>query len=108
MLVMARLGKADHPPPDFTAGSQPPSHNNCPKYALAQSARRKDHCGVDLLSDALPFGRLWLRHAISCNRLRNIPQPFTRCTAQHFNTQTAPSEYTAAIDETLVSLKGFC
>ena len=20
---------------------------------------RKDHCGVDLISDALPFGRLW-------------------------------------------------
>jgi hypothetical protein len=34
---------------------------------------RKDHRGVDLISDALPFGRLWYGEpdAISqCNRLR--------------------------------------
>jgi hypothetical protein len=24
---------------------------------------RKDHCGVDLISDALPFGRLWYEKA---------------------------------------------
>jgi hypothetical protein len=26
---------------------------------FTKSAPRKDHCGVDLISDALPFGRLW-------------------------------------------------
>jgi hypothetical protein len=35
---------------------------------------RKDHRGVDLISDALPFGRLWydkpnvVTHAIECAR----------------------------------------
>ena len=24
-----------------------------------EACPRKDHCGVDLISDALPFGRLW-------------------------------------------------
>jgi hypothetical protein len=24
---------------------------------------RKDHCGVDLISEALPFGRLWYENA---------------------------------------------
>jgi hypothetical protein len=33
---------------------------------------RKDHCGVDLISDALPFGRLWyvepnaISNAVNC------------------------------------------
>jgi predicted transcriptional regulator len=30
---------------------------------------RKNHCGVDLISDVLPFGRLWyteIPHAIGC------------------------------------------
>jgi hypothetical protein len=26
---------------------------------LYEVGPRKDHCGVDLISDALPFGRLW-------------------------------------------------
>jgi hypothetical protein len=26
---------------------------------FTKSAQRKDHRGVDLISDALPFGRLW-------------------------------------------------
>jgi hypothetical protein len=40
---------------------------------------RKDHRGVDLISDALPFGRLWYAgpDAISnCNGLREASQPF--------------------------------
>jgi hypothetical protein len=28
-------------------------------YAPLRSPARKDHRGVDLISDALPFGRLW-------------------------------------------------
>jgi len=38
---------------------------------------RKDHRGVDLISDALPFGRLWygepgaFGNAIDCARFRN-------------------------------------
>jgi hypothetical protein len=35
---------------------------------------RKDKRGVDLISDALPFGRLWLRTSPGCNRLRNVSQ----------------------------------
>ena len=31
---------------------------------------RKDHRGVDLISDALPFGRLWYDEP-KCNWLRN-------------------------------------
>jgi hypothetical protein len=41
---------------------------------------RKDHRGVDLISDVLPFGRLWYREpdAINnCNRLRKVFQPLT-------------------------------
>jgi len=41
---------------------------------------RKDKRGVDLISDALPFGRLWYREpdAISkCRRLRKVLQPVT-------------------------------
>src|SRR5215813_13292146 len=40
---------------------------------------RKDHRGFDLISDVLPSGRLWVRHARSCNRLRDPQQLFTRC-----------------------------
>jgi hypothetical protein len=29
------------------------------KTILYEVRPRKDHCGVDLISDALPFGRLW-------------------------------------------------
>jgi hypothetical protein len=41
---------------------------------------RKDHRGVDLISDVLPFGRLWYGepNAVSrCNRLRDAQQPVT-------------------------------
>jgi hypothetical protein len=41
---------------------------------------RKDKRGVDLISDALPFGRLWLRRAKrsqQCSRLRKVLQPLT-------------------------------
>jgi hypothetical protein len=41
---------------------------------------RKDKRSVDLISDALPFGRLWYGepNAVSqCNRVRDAPQPFT-------------------------------
>jgi hypothetical protein len=39
---------------------------------------RKDHRGVDLISDALPFGRLWYGepNAVS-NRLREVLQSIT-------------------------------
>jgi hypothetical protein len=33
--------------------------NRCIYLVCASSASRKDHRGVDLISDALPFGRLW-------------------------------------------------
>jgi len=32
------------------------SHHRC---TFAESAPRKDKCGVDLISDVVPFGRLW-------------------------------------------------
>jgi hypothetical protein len=41
---------------------------------------RKDHRGVDLISYALPFGRLWYAepNAVSnANRLREVSQPIT-------------------------------
>src|SRR5215831_14670237 len=43
---------------------------------------RKDHRGVDVISDVLPFGRLWYGEpnaAANVNRIRAILQPFTRC-----------------------------
>jgi hypothetical protein len=39
---------------------------------------RNDKLGVDLISDALPFGRLWYGRAEwsqQCNRIRGAPQP---------------------------------
>jgi len=42
--------------------------------------QRKDHRGADLISDALPFDRLWYGEpdAISnAIRLRKVLQPFT-------------------------------
>ena len=39
---------------------------------------RKDHRGVDLISDTLPFGRLWYgEHNQQCNQLRKVLQPLT-------------------------------
>jgi hypothetical protein len=41
---------------------------------------RQDKRGVDLISDALPFGRLWYAEAKrnqQCNRLRKVLQPIT-------------------------------
>jgi hypothetical protein len=38
---------------------------------------RKDHRGVDLISDALPFGRLWYEQAPDAIELCEILQPFT-------------------------------
>jgi hypothetical protein len=41
---------------------------------------RKDRRGFDLISDALPFGRLWYWRAASDqerNRLRQVFQPLT-------------------------------
>jgi hypothetical protein len=34
---------------------------------------RKDHRGVDLISDVLPFGRLWYTENSARNRLCNAP-----------------------------------
>jgi len=33
--------------------------NNSARFSLDEVRPRKDHRGVDLISDALPFGRLW-------------------------------------------------
>src|SRR5262249_32262842 len=45
-LFVARLGKCHHPPPDFTAGSQPPSHKIALSMRLhsppAQRSSRRD------------------------------------------------------------------
>jgi len=38
---------------------------------------RKDKHSVDLISDALPFGRLWHHKPDDVIELRKIPQPFT-------------------------------
>ena len=43
----------------------------CSQRTLGIRAR-KDHRGVDLISDALPFGRLCGQQ---CNRLREVFQP---------------------------------
>ena len=43
---------------------------------------RKDKRGVDLISDALPFGRLWYgepERNQQSNRIREASQPFTSC-----------------------------
>jgi hypothetical protein len=37
---------------------------------------RKDRGGVNLISYALPFGRLWYE-STGCNRLRQVSQPLT-------------------------------
>ena len=42
--------------------------NEATERAVLQSAPRKDHRGVDLISDALPFGRLWQRARIVFDR----------------------------------------
>jgi len=43
-------------------------------------APRKDKRGIDLISDALPFGRLWrAERNEQRNRLRKILQPLTSC-----------------------------
>ena len=41
----------------------------------------KDHRGVDLISDALPFGRLWYAGAErdQRNRVRETPLPRSSC-----------------------------
>ena len=42
----------------------------------------KDYRGVDLISDALPFGRLWYAEPDAITnaiQLRQVSQPFIRC-----------------------------
>jgi hypothetical protein len=36
---------------------------------------RKDKRGVDLVSDSLPFGRLWYNPRLARNRAREVLQP---------------------------------
>jgi hypothetical protein len=38
---------------------------------------RKDHRGVDLISDALPFGRLWYERSPDAVGVRETPQSIT-------------------------------
>jgi hypothetical protein len=40
---------------------------------------RKDHRGVDLISDALPFGRLWYEKPNDAVDYAKFSQPVTRC-----------------------------
>ena len=40
---------------------------------------RKDHRGVDLISDVLPFGRLWYDTPDNAIGLPYALQPITRC-----------------------------
>jgi hypothetical protein len=40
---------------------------------------RKDHRGVDLISDALPFGRLWYDTADNATGYAMHQQPLSRC-----------------------------
>ena len=50
------------------------------RFVIERQPSRSDHRGVDLISDALPFGRLWYAGGGShrqCNRVRHASQPFT-------------------------------
>jgi len=50
---------------------------------------RKDRCGVDLVSDVLPFGRLWYGEPNAINnalRLREVLQPLTCGVIRVYNT----------------------
>ena len=40
---------------------------------------RKDHRGVDLISDALPFGRLWYTKPDDAVEYAKFFQPITQC-----------------------------
>jgi len=51
-------------------------------FSLVRS--RKDHRGVDLISDVLPFGRLWYTE-IQRNRLRGLLQPLTSAGEDDFH-----------------------
>ena len=63
------------------------SVRNCPKSISLQPAMhvyeirpRKDKRGVDLISDVLPFGRLWYGEPGAVSNaiwLREVLQPFT-------------------------------
>ena len=47
---------------------------------FTKSFPHKDHRALDLISDVLPFGRLWYGEPNAnrqCNRLRDALQPFT-------------------------------
>src|SRR5258705_4670035 len=55
-------------------------HAQCSTHAY-EVRPRKDRRGVDLISDALPFGRLWYGEpgGRQRNRLRKVSQPLTSC-----------------------------
>ncbi len=51
----------------------------CSTTHIYEVRPRKDHRGVDLISDALPFGRLWygeLNAISNANGVRKVFQPF--------------------------------
>jgi hypothetical protein len=46
-------------------------------YHVYEVRPRKDRRGFDLISDALPFGRLWYTKPDDANRIREVSQPVT-------------------------------
>jgi hypothetical protein len=53
--------------------SQPLAHDT-----FTKSARAKDHRGVDLISDALPFGRLWYGEPNAISNAMSYAKFFSR------------------------------
>ena len=70
MLFRLRLGKPARCSPSTRIGSptkdrhlnHPPTYSLCLQHVY-EVCPRPDHRGVDLISDALPFGRLWYEAA---------------------------------------------
>ena len=71
---------------------------------------RINNRGVDLICDVRSFGRLWYDGPNAASDTVDYAKHRSRShdAPVSISYQTASNEYTAAIDETLVSLKGFC
>ena len=67
------------------------------KLHIYEVRQRKDKCGVDLISDALPFGRLWygdanaVANAIGYEIIRNLIQKLHLLTASPNSLSLSPS-----------------